>query len=146
MVFDRVAAAVPIPLVSIVEATRDEAVRLGLRRPLLLGTRFTMEATFYPDAFARRGLGVTVPSPDDRTLVHGIYVGELLRNQFRPESRDVLVQLVERMQRTDGIDAVILGGTELPLLLRGALDGIIPVLDTTSLHVQAVVAQVGSRK
>lgn len=142
IVFDAVEAAAPMPLVSIVRATCEAAVSRGLRRAGLIGTRFTMEGRFYPDVFAASGLEIVPPAAEDLAYVHGKYMSELLKNQFLPETRDEVVRVIERMRQRDGIDAIILGGTELPLLLRGAIDSAFPVLDTTEIHVAAVVDHV----
>jgi aspartate racemase len=139
VVFDELSRRSPIPLLSIVEACAHEAQRRGLRRLILIGTRFTMEAPFYHDVFARQGLEVFVPSENDRAWVHDRYVNQLLRGQFRDETRDELVALVTRMKQEHDADGVILGGTELPLLLTSATIADLPVLDTTELHVAAIV-------
>ena len=139
IVFDELAARSAVPLLSIVEVCAAAADRLGLRRPLLLGTRFTMEAPFYPDVFRRRGITVVVPDADDRGWIHDRYIGELLKGEFRDETRDGVVSRIRRLRTTAQIDAVILGGTELPLLLRaGTIEGV-PALDTTALHVSSIV-------
>jgi aspartate racemase len=139
IVFDELAAQAPVPLLSIVEACADVAAQQGLRRLVLLGTRFTMEAPFYHDVFARHGLEVFVPSPSDREWVHERYVNQLLRGQFRDETRDELVKLISRLKSEHDADGVILGGTELPLLLTTPTIADLPVLDTTELHVTAIV-------
>ena len=139
LVFDELAAASPIPLVSIVETCAQEVKRLGLGRPLLLGTRFTMEGPFYPKVFTREGLELVRPGGDDVTWVHERYMGELLKGVFRDETRAGFVALVARLREAQRIDAVILGGTELPLLLQEAVVAGVPALDTTGLHVAAIV-------
>jgi len=139
VVFDRIAKGSPIPLVSIVEATCAEAARLGLRKVGLLGTRFTMEGAFYPDVFARQGLTVVRPQPAEIDAVHRVYVEELLHNRFLPESRAAVQGVIERLHARDGAEAVILGGTELPILLRDGPSAAVPLLDTTVIHVAAVV-------
>jgi aspartate racemase len=139
LVFDALAARSQVPLLSIVETCADEASRRGLHRVLLLGTRFTMEAAFYPEVFGRRGIDVVVPTEDERGWIHGVYVGELLRGEFHDSSRRELVSIIERIRKAEAIDGVILGGTELPLLLRGREVATLPVLDTTALHVGAIV-------
>src|SRR5512140_824234 len=138
IVFDELAARSPVPLVSIVEVCADEAGRRGLRRLALLGTRFTMEADFFPTVFARQGIEVVAPGEKDRAWVHERYVGELLKGDFRDETRRQVVALVDRLRVEEGVDGVILGGTELPLLLSGAAIAGIPALDTTALHVAAI--------
>jgi aspartate racemase len=139
IVFDDLAARSPIPLVSIVEACALEAQRRELRRLALLGTRFTMEAPFYPAVFARYGITVVPPNDTDRVWVHERYIGELLRGEFRDETRQQLTSLVGRLRDQERIDGVILGGTELPLLLSTPVIADVPALDTTALHVAAIV-------
>lgn len=139
IVFDELAAASPIPLVSIVEVCAEEARRRGLRRVGLLGTRFTMDAVFYPAVFDRHGIVVVTPSTVERSRVHELYIGELLKGDFREKTRGEVEAIVARMRDDDGIDAVVLGGTELPLLLPEATIGGIPALDTTALHVAEIV-------
>ena len=141
IVFDELAVRSPVPLVSIVEVCADEARRRGLRRLALLGTRFTMEADFFPAVFARRGIEVVSPGENDRAWVHERYVGELLKGDFRDETRRQIVALVDRLRVEEGVDGVILGGTELPLLLPGTEIAGLPALDTTALHVAAIVAR-----
>ena len=139
IVFDDVAANSPVPLLSIVDTCAQEAVRLGLRRLALLGTRFTMEASFYPDVFGRYGISVVTLGEPERTWLHEHYVGELLKGVFRDERRERVVSLVERLKNAEGVDGVVLGGTELPLLLRDETVAGLPALDTTALHVAAIV-------
>ncbi len=139
IVFDDLAARSPVPLLSIVEVCALEAQRRGLTRVLLLGTRFTMEARFYPTVFARHGLTVVTPAEADRTWVHERYIGELLKGEFRDETRDGFTRLVERLCGEEQVEGVVLGGTELPLLLSAPLVAGLPALDTTALHVSAIV-------
>jgi len=139
MVFDELAAASSVPLLSIVEVCAEEARRRGLRRLLLLGTRFTMEAEFYPTVFARYGIDVIAPDEAERTRVHARYVNELLAGKFLDSTRDEFVALIARIRDRATVDGIILGGTELPLLLRAPVIADLPVLDTTELHVAAIV-------
>lgn len=141
LVFDELRAQSPVPLVSIVEAARDAASELGLTRVGLIGTSFTMEATFYPDVFARSGIAVVVPPPDDRAFVHQKYVGELVNADIRPDTFRELVAIIARLREHEGIDGIVLGGTELSLILSDASYAGIPVLDTTRIHAERVVAE-----
>jgi len=105
----------------------------------LLGTRFTMEASFYPAVCARYGVVVVTPKEADRAWVHERYIRELLKGEFREETRREFIGLVSRLRSEHGIDGVILGGTELPLLLPTPVIADVPALDTTALHVAAIV-------
>ena len=139
MIIDELAARSPVPLLSLVEVCADEARRRALRRLALLGTRFTMEGPFYPEVCARYGVAVVSPNAAERAWLHERYVGELLQGEFRDETRQRVIALVGRLRDEEGIDGVILGGTELPLLLRTAVIADVPALDTTALHVDAIV-------
>jgi aspartate racemase len=141
IVFDDLVARSPVPLVSMVEVCAQEARQRGLGRLALLGTRFTMEGSFYPTVCARYGIAVVPPNDTDRAWLHERYVGELLRGEFRDDTRRKLVSLVSRLREEERIDGVILGGTELPLLLPAPLLADVPALDTTALHVAAIVTR-----
>jgi aspartate racemase len=138
VVLDELRRRSPVPLVSIVEASCAAATAAGLRRVGLLGTRFTMEGRFYPEVLARAGVATVAPAPEERALVHARYMDELVKGVFRDETRAELSGVVARLRERDGVEAVILAGTELPLLLRGA-DAAVPLLDTTRIHVDAIV-------
>lgn len=141
IVFDQLQARSPIPLISIVESTRDAARNLGLRRVGLFGTRFTMQAPFYPEVFSKAGLTIVMPEEDEQDYIHEKYIGELLNNVFLPETREGLLTIANKLMARAGIEGLILGGTELPLILSDdKFDGI-PFLDTTRIHVERIVAE-----
>lgn len=140
VVFTAVSERSPIPLISIVDVTCRAASTLGLRRLGLFGTRFTMEAGFYQDAFRKAALAVVLPTSAEQAYIHEKYMGELVQGVVLPETRAGLLAIVERLKRDEKIDGVILGGTELPLILRDAAEAGIPFLDTTTIHAEAVVA------
>jgi aspartate racemase len=131
----------PIPLISIVEATCRAAQAQGLGRVGLLGTRYTMQGRFYPEVFERAGVALVTPSPSEQDYIHDVYLNELLKDVFRPETRTGLLAVVERLKVEEGIEGLILGGTELPLILHDVADVGIPFLDTTQIHVEEVVAR-----
>ncbi len=139
VVFDDLVSRSPIQLVSIVESCAKEAQRRDLRRLGLLGTRFTMEGSFYPTVFARHGIAVVSPNDEERAWIHDRYVGQLLKGEFRDETRAGVTSVVRRLREEENVDGVILGGTELTLLLSTPLIEGIPALDTTALHVDAFV-------
>lgn len=140
LVFDAVAARSPIPLVSIVEATRDYAQECGFRKLGLFGTRFTMQARFYFDVFERAGMTLVVPDPADQDFIHDKYMNELTAGIFKDETRNRMLAIAHDLMKTHAIQALILGGTELPLLLRDADIGV-PWLDTTRIHVARAVEE-----
>ncbi len=139
IVFDDLVARSSIPLLSIVEVCAEEARGRGLGRLALLGTRFTMEGPFYPEVCTRYGIAVVPPDDADRAWVHERYIEELLRGEFRDDTRHRFISLVSRLRDEKGVEGVILGGTELPLLLPEPVIADIPALDTTALHVAAIV-------
>ncbi len=130
----------PIPLLSIVAAARRAAQRLGLRRVGLFGTRFTMESRFYPDDFEPAGITLVLPEPEDRACIHRKYMDELVEGVFLDETREHLLQIANRLRQEQGIEGLVLAGTELPLLLKEPNYQGLPFLDTTKLHVEEAVA------
>ena len=141
IVFDEIRRRSAIPLISIVEATRGAAKAMGLKRIGLFGTRFTMRAGFYRDAFSEEGMTRVVPNEGEQDYIHEKYMSELVPGVFLPETRERLLSIADRMREQEGIEGLILGGTELPLILRDDTHGGIPFLDTTRIHVDAAVAQ-----
>ena len=139
IVFDALQRRARIPLISIVDVTYDAAKAMGLTRVALLGTGFTMQGPAYPRVFARGGIDLIVPDAADLEYVHDKYMGELAKGQFLPETRAGMLAVVERLRAQQQIDGVILGGTELPLLIRDASDVGIPCLDTGKIHVEAAI-------
>ncbi len=139
LVFDEVQQRSAIPLLSIVRATSDRARALGLKKVGLFGTGFTMRASFYPKQLQRAGIDLVLPKESEREFIHKKYIGELLNNQFLPETRTEILRMAQRMKAEDGVEALILAGTELPLLLRDSGDTGSEFLDTTVIHVEAIV-------
>ena len=139
MVFDDVASKSPIPLISIVEATCAAAKASNLKRLALFGTRYTMQANFYPKVFSREGIGLLVPETDDQDYIHNKYFDELVLGKFIAETRASLLAIVDRMKAKSDIDGVILAGTELPLILRDPDHNGIVFLNTTKIHCEAAV-------
>src|SRR5258706_7132259 len=141
IVFDTVRRQTRLPLISIVEATRDAAKALGLARPGLFGTRFTMQGGFYQEVFSRAGMAVVVPAEDEQDVIHHIYMDELVLGDFRPASRERLLAFAQAFKARTGMDGLILGGAELPLILRDPTISGVPVLDTTRIHVNAAISR-----
>jgi aspartate racemase len=141
IVFDEVASRSSIPLISIVEATCTAAKAKKLKRLALFGTRYTMQATFYPKVFSREGVELLLPDPEDQTYIHDKYLNELVSGKFLPATRAGLLAIVDRLKTGNDIDGVILAGTELPLILRDSEHNGIPLLDTTEIHCEAAVTE-----
>ena len=142
VVFDEVQRRSPIPLISIVEATCDEVKRRGLRAVSLLGTRYTMSGRFYPLVFEKHGVRVVAPSAEEQAEIHDKYVNQLIKGIFLPETRARLQEIIATQVERDRVEGVILAGTELPLILKDEMIAGVPLLDTTQIHVQAVVAEI----
>ncbi len=140
VVFDALLRQSPIPLLSIVEVTCRAALKQGLKRLGLLGTRFTMEGRFYSDVFDKAGIKLVLPASEERAYIHDKYMNELVNGILLPGTREGLLSIVGRLRTEERIDGLILGGTELPLIMRDAGDQGIPFLDTTKLHVESVVS------
>ena len=139
LVFDEVQHRSAIPLLSIVHACSRHARDLGLKRLGLFGTGFTMRASFYPEEFERAGMVLVRPAEPERAMIHRKYIDELLHNRFLPETRTRILNVAQRMKEDEGVEAIILAGTELPLLLRDSPPQGIPFLDTSAIHVEAIV-------
>lgn len=136
---DRVQGAVSIPLIHISDATARAVVEAGVRRPALLATRFTMEQDFYKGRLAEKyGLQPVVPDQAGRDMVHGIIYDELCRGVVKDDSKAAYIAEVGRMRREEKIDSVIMGCTEITMLI-GQSDFDIPVFDTTRIHAEAAV-------
>jgi aspartate racemase len=139
LVFDDLQAVSPIPLISIVSATCQRADELGLRRVGLFGTRFTMQGGFYDREFEKRGMAVVLPDDDDQEYIHEKYMTELVNGVILKETKAGLLRIVDRLKREQKIQGLVLGGTELSLILKDGDDPEIPFLDTTAIHVQSII-------
>ncbi len=98
-----------------------------------------MRANFYPQEFQSRGIAMVRPEESEQEFIHNKYIGELLKNQFLPETRMEILRIAGRMKAQEGVEAVVLAGTELPLLLRDSGNTDVQFLDTTVIHVEAIV-------
>jgi aspartate racemase len=136
---DEVAAAVSVPLLHVADATAAAIRAAGVRRPLLLATRYTMEQPFYRERLRRAGVEALVPAEHDRTKLHAIIYDELVQGRFKLSSKAALIAIAESAKRAEGADGVILGCTEFGLLVS-ADDLPMPMFDTTEIHAQAAMA------
>lgn len=139
IVFDALQSRSPIPLLSIVEATCSKAQQRGLKKIGLMGTQLTMEADFYKKPFLTQGMSIVVPSQEEQQLIHHKLFSEIELGIFKDSTRSALLAIAERMVIEEEIDSLILGCTELPLILPKHNFGI-PFLNTTAIHCQGIVA------
>lgn len=141
IVFDDIKQRVTLPLISIVEATCDRAQSLGFKSVALFGTRYTMQAPFYPSVFSRTDIKLVTPNDEEQNYIHEKYFGELLKDKFLPETRARFLEIADAIKAREGIEALILGGTEIPLLLRAEEHNGIHFLDTTRIHVDRLIEE-----
>lgn len=139
MLFRQIQEKSPLALISIVEATCEECIRMGVKKAGLMGTGFTMNATFYNDVFSRHGIEVIVPYIQDRETINTKLFTEIELGIFRDDTRQILIDIIGKMVRENQIDSMILGCTELPLILKEPAYQGIPMLNTTQIHVDAIV-------
>lgn len=130
---DNIEKSAGIPLIHIVDATGREIVKRNIRKVGLLGTRFTMEESFYKEAlFNKFGINVIIPEQSDRETIHNIIFEELCFGVVKESSREQYLRIINKMADT-GAEGVILGCTEIPLLINQN-DVKVPIFNTTELH------------
>jgi len=133
-VYDKLVQRSKVPILSIVEATAKKAQQEKLRKLLLLGIKFTMQSSFYPEYFAKSGMEVITPSDSEQDVINEIIFDELVIGKLTKESKNMLLKIVNAYE----VDAVILGCTELPLILQQNDTDVI-LLDTVELHVEVAL-------
>lgn len=138
IVFDRLKEQSTVPLVSIVEVTRDEAVRLNKHRVGLLGTIFTMTDDFFKKPFYSSNIEIIIPTMKEMEYINCKISSELELGIVKKETLESFQKIIKRMAEEEGIEAVILGCTELPLLLSDEVSPV-PCLDTMKIHIQHLI-------
>lgn len=118
-----------IPILSIVDVTAEQAKKLNMQRVLLLGIKYTMQSSYYQESFKKIGINVITPSLEDQEIIDGVIFNELVIGSLKDSSKNELLKII----RKHGVDGVILGCTELPLILKQA-DIEIILLDTMDIH------------
>lgn len=141
IVFDRLKDKSPVKLISIVEAACREAQRRGYRKIGLLGTIFTMDNVFFKTPFEENGIEVIVPDDAEKQYINDKIYNELEYGIHKDETRDNFVRIIDRLKKSAGIEAIILGCTELPLLLNDTLTPV-PCLNTMQIHIQALIREI----
>lgn len=140
IVFDEVSRRSPLPLISIVEETCRCAQAQGCRRVVVFGTGFTMASGLYSDALGKYGIDAFVPTPAEQRMIHGIIFPHLQEGIVLAEEKRQVLDIARRMISATGSDALLLGCTELPLII-GEADLDVRLLDTTRIHIDAIVCR-----
>lgn len=138
LMFNEIKERSRLPLISIVEATRDQCEKMGLRRAGLLGTGFTMNADFYQTSFSEKGIKVVLPDEEDKQIINTKLFSEIELGIFKDETRQLLESIIGKMKNEKRIDSVIMGCTELPLILKEDTYSGLPSLNTTKIHAKAI--------
>jgi len=142
IVFHELQATTTVPLVSIIDSTCTEVKAQGLKKVGLLGTRFTMEADFFKQPFIDAGIRVVIPTSSEIDFMAQKIHDELERGIISAHTRERFLDITERMSQDEGIEAVILGCTELPLLFADAQLSV-PALDVVDIHIKALFDNLG---
>ncbi|MCH5317515.1 MAG: amino acid racemase [Eubacterium sp.] len=138
IVFNRLQERSVVPLVSIIEATRDEALRLNKRKIGLLGTIFTMTGDFFKTPFEEQGIEIIIPTAEEMEFINQKISSELELGIIKKETLKSFQKIITRMKEECGIEAIILGCTELPLILNDEVSPV-PCLDTMKIHIKTLV-------
>lgn len=141
IVYDRLRAACPVPMISIPETAVGVAVKQGYRHALLLGTAYTMEGDHMKTPFMQRGLQIRVPAEEERALVAKRIAEELEHGIVKESTRQEFCALIARAKKQWGVDCVILGCTELPLLLHDG-NAPLPCLDIMEEHIRCLIGRI----
>jgi aspartate racemase len=136
---DDVEKAISIPLVHVVDATGKQIVNNQLKKVALLGTRFTMELPFYKDRLKKMDIDAIIPDQKDRKFIHDAIYDELQKELFLPETKQEFINIINRLVE-QGAEGIILGCTEIPLLIKQK-DISVPMFDTTKIHAAAAVEE-----
>lgn len=139
LVYQPLVSRLRTKMVSIVDSTIAYAQSKGYRRLGLFGTLSTMEGEFFQDGFEAAGMEIITPMPDERKFIHKVYMEELARGRYMPETKNRLLTIANRMYQEGQIDSLILGGTELPLILKSSDMEDIELLNTTKIHVEKIL-------
>lgn len=135
---EAVAREAGIPVLHIADAVGQAIQAKGLNKVALLGTRFTMDMPFYRDRLKQHGIEVVIPTEAERNEINTIIFDELVNDILRPESKARYLAIIDRMTREDGIQGIILGCTEIPLLIKPD-DVALPTFDSMTIHATAAV-------
>ena len=139
IVFDQLREKSTVPLISIVETALAYAKKHGFKKLGLFGTKSTMQSGFYQTEFLREGIEIITPSLEFQNYIHDKYMNELVKGIFLESTKNAFIGIVHQMIKENGIEGLILGGTELPFILKEEDLSNIKLLDTTQIHVESIL-------
>jgi aspartate racemase len=134
---DEVQSAIQIPLINIAEETAKLIQAKGMKHVALLGTKYTMQLDFYKNKLLSKGIQTIIPGEDDIAYINNAIYSEMGKGLFLPETKERFIKIIDKFHRS-GVEAVILGCTEIPILIKQE-DVNLPVFDSTDIHVSAAV-------
>jgi aspartate racemase len=137
IIADKVQKVVGVPIISIAEETAKVVASEKLKKVGLLGTRITMEQSFYKDKLSALGIETVIPEFEDRKFIHASILDEMARDIFKPETKQRYLRIINDLI-SQGVEGIILGCTEIPILIKQD-DSTVPLFDTTLIHASAIV-------
>lgn len=141
IVFDKLRDKVKVPLISIVEETCKVLNLEKIKRVGLLGTKSTMTSGFYNKVAQKYEIDIVIPSAENQDYIHDKYMSELVFNTILPETKVKLIAIIRDLKQNESIEGVILGGTELPLIIKQSDFDDIKIFDTTKIHVESIITK-----
>jgi aspartate racemase len=139
IVFEQLQKRSSIPLISIVDVTIAYAKKLGMKKLGLFGTKSTMQGGFYQAGFSKEGIEIITPPLESQNYIHDKYMNELVKGIFLAETKKKLIVITNEMIELNGIEGLILGGTELPFILKKEDFINFNLLNTTEIHVESIL-------
>jgi len=138
IVYDRLIERSPVPIISIVEETSREAQKKNLKKLGLMGTKFTMKGDYYKKPFIQRNINIVTPNEAEMYYISEKIAGELEHGIINMDTRANLYAIMDRMRQEEAIEGVILGCTELPLIIDPS-NSPVPCLDTMKIHIDSII-------
>ena len=139
IVFEQLRKKSILPLISIVEATRAHVKKSGCKKLGLFGTKSTMQGGFYQDGFSKVGMEIVTPSFEAQDYIHEKYMNEFVKGIFLEETKMTFIDIVQDMRKQNNIEGLILGGTELPFILKEEDFNNFKLFNTTEIHVNSIL-------
>lgn len=137
LIVDEIQPLVNIPIISIAEETAKEIAKSSLKKVGLLGTRITMEQSFYKDKLKKYGIETVIPEFEERQFIHHSIIYEMSKDIFKEETKERYLQIIQKLIE-QGVDGIVLGCTEIPIIIKQK-DSAVPLFDTTLIHANAIV-------